>query len=71
MALYTLFLMQDGERVEQVTRDCADDLDALDAGVVLCRDHVVEVYAETRLVARINKGDKPFDTKGTRPRLSV
>lgn len=60
MAHYTLSLIRDGEAIRQVNRECGDDLDALDAALLLCRDHVVEVYAESRFVARIEAGEEPL-----------
>jgi len=66
MAHYTLSLIRDGEAIRQVNRECGDDLDALDAALLLCRDHVVEVYAESRFVARIEAGEEPLPSKGAR-----
>ena len=60
MAAYKLFLWRDGELVGEVKRHCADVLDALDAARGLCRDHMVEVYADARLVGRVKQGDKPL-----------
>ena len=57
MALYTLYLIHDGQLVSQVKRELSDDAAALAAANGLCRDHVVEVYADVRLVARVMKGD--------------
>jgi hypothetical protein len=63
MALYKLFLFRDGEVVGEVKRHCGDDLDALDAARALCRDHLVEVYSELRLVARVKQGDAALSVK--------
>ena len=66
MALYKLFLFRDGEVVGEVKRHCSDDLDALDAAREQCRDYVVEVYCELRLVARLKQGDEPLTVKDPR-----
>jgi hypothetical protein len=58
MALYKIFLMRDGEPVEEIERDFAEDLDALEAARALARDHVVEVYSDIRLVTRVKQGDE-------------
>ena len=63
MAVYRLFFIRDGEPVGQITRHCSDDLDALDAARQMSRDYTVEVYAETRLVARVKQGDAPLSLK--------
>ena len=66
MALYDLFLFRDGEFVGAVQRQCAEDLDALNAARALCKDHLVEVYSEERFVARVKRGDEPLTVKDTR-----
>ena len=65
MALYTLFLLQDGDPVKKINIECGDDLDALDAARPHARDRVVEVYTETRLVARVRVGDEPPNAHDT------
>lgn len=68
VALYKLFLLRDGDWSARSKRHCADDLDALEAARALCRDHVVEVYADARLVARVKQGDEPLTVKDARSR---
>ena len=63
MALYQIFQFRNGELVGEVKRQCADDLDALDAARALCMEFAVEVYTGLRLVARIKKGDAPLAAK--------
>ena len=55
MALYKFFQFRDGALLGSVKRDCSDDLDALEAARALCRDQVVEVYYELRLVPASSK----------------
>ena len=66
MALYRLYLLQDGENVGRITQNCADDLDALAAARALCQDQIVEVYTEARLVARVTPGDEALFRKSRR-----
>ena len=58
MALYKLFLLRHGEPVGQISRDCADDLDALDVARSVCGDHAVEVYCNDNLIARVKQHDE-------------
>ena len=59
MATYKFFLMRDGGPVNQLERECADDLGALEVARDLCAEHAVEVWREERLVARVQHKDEP------------
>jgi len=61
VALYKLFLLRPGEPVVQISRDCADDLDALDVARSVCGNHAVEVYCNDNLIARVKLNDEPLD----------
>jgi hypothetical protein len=58
MALYTLFLFRDGELVAEFEPRCGDDLDALAAARAFSMDYAVEVYSESRFVARVRQDDE-------------
>ena len=66
MVLYRFFFLRDGRPINQMVRDFADDLDALDAAREFCQDHVVEVYREMEFVARVKQGDAPLNVKDSR-----
>ena len=60
MAIYRFFLFRDREIAGRVTRECTDDLDALQTARAICGDHGVEVYCGDRLTSRVNRRDEPL-----------
>jgi hypothetical protein len=66
MALYKFFLIRDGQILDEIKRHLADDLEALDSARTLCREHVVEVYEEIRLVARVKQHNGPLTVTDSR-----
>lgn len=57
MALYSLLLFRDGERVRNIDNHYLEDLDALDAAYGVSGGHSVEVWQGARLVARVKQGN--------------
>ena len=58
MASYRLFLFRHGEIIGKVDRHCADEIEIFETARALCRRaYTVEIYQETRLVARIENCD--------------
>ena len=58
MALYRLFLFRHGELAGKVDRHSAEDSDILETAQALCRRaYTVEIYQESRFVARIEQRD--------------
>jgi len=62
LALYRLLLFLNGDLVGEVSRDCADDLESLEAARKLSINYAVEVYWGNRLVARVKMGDEPLNS---------
>ena len=61
MALYTLFFIRDGALVSQARHDLGGDCEAVEAARAQCDGYTVEIYLDTRLVARVKQGeDQPF-----------
>jgi hypothetical protein len=60
MTAYKLFLFNDGELIGRLTRELADDLDAVDFAYDLCRNHAIDVFDGERLVARVKQGSEPL-----------
>jgi hypothetical protein len=67
MAVYKFFLLRDGKPLEMVNRDLADDLEALEEARSLCHDHVVEVYEDIHLVARVKQANEPLNASDQSP----
>lgn len=59
MTAYKLFLFSDGELIGRLTRELADDVDAVDFAYDLCRNHAIDVFDGERLVARVKQGSAP------------
>ena len=58
MTRYRLFLFKHGEIVGKVDRHCADDADVLETARALCRRaYAIEIYEDSRLVARVEHCD--------------
>ena len=58
MATYRLFLFRDGEIAGKIDRHCADEAEILETARALCRrSYMVEIYQESRFVARIEQCD--------------
>ena len=58
MTRYRFFLFRHGEIAGKVDRHCADDADVLETARALCRrDYTVEIYQESRFVARVEHCD--------------
>ena len=58
MASYRLFLFRQGEIIGKVDRHCAEENEIFETARALCRRaYTVEIYQETRLVARIENCD--------------
>ena len=58
MASYHLFLFRHGEITGKVDRNCAEEADVLETARALCRRaYTVEVYQESRFVARVEHCD--------------
>jgi hypothetical protein len=60
MGSYKLFLWRDGELTGSLTRDYADDLDAVDAAYDLSHNHAVEIFDGARHVAQVKQGSEPL-----------
>jgi hypothetical protein len=58
MAGYRLFLFREGEIIGKVDRHCAEEAEILETARALCRRaYTVEIYQESRFIARIEHCD--------------
>ena len=67
MALYSFFHVHTSELVHTLDRDCAHDLDALDAARGLYEDHTIEVYDDARFVGRVQTHDEVLRVEDRSP----
>jgi hypothetical protein len=58
MTKYQLYFLGDGDRdVAREDHRCADDRAAILIGRSLCLDHNIDIWQDTRRVARVSRGD--------------
>ena len=57
------FLTSENHVVNHLEHSCRDDLGALDKACGLARNHAIEIWENTRRVARVEMGDIALDAR--------